>query len=184
MRRDEGDLLDRLQARLLEAWPERPGESLAELDLIGRVRRLNTLFQQAFADVYRPLDMQEGEFDILSALLRAGDPYTLSPTEIKRELTIPAATVTKRLYSLERKQLIKRERHSRDRRVLLVMLTAAGCERVHVVYPLLAGRAEEVLGGLGAQVPTANRQLRRVLLEVERRLARPDGDDQASRRAD
>jgi DNA-binding MarR family transcriptional regulator len=100
--------------------------------------------------VFLRYGLDAGEFDVLSTLLRAGQPYRLRPTELYRSLMISSGGLTDRLARLERGGLIVREPSESDARSLLVRLTEDGRrqaerafrEDMEVERALLAGLDE------------------------------------------
>jgi DNA-binding MarR family transcriptional regulator len=63
---------------------------------------------------------------VLGALLLAGSRQQLSPTQLFKGLMLSSAGITSRLDRLERRGYVKRARHPKDRRGVLVELTEAG----------------------------------------------------------
>lgn len=90
------------------------------LDAAARVTRehMNPLLAEAGLNV--------GEFDVLTPLRRAGEPYVLSPTQLYEAALISSGGMTDRLDRLERAGLIERRANPNDRRGRQVALTAAG----------------------------------------------------------
>jgi DNA-binding MarR family transcriptional regulator len=90
------------------------------LDAAGRVTRehMNPLLAQAGLNV--------GEFDVLTPLRRAGEPYVLSPTQLYEAALISSGGMTDRLDRLERAGLVERRPDPNDRRGRQIALTAEG----------------------------------------------------------
>jgi len=90
------------------------------LDAAARVTRehMNPLLAEAGLNV--------GEFDVLTPLRRAGEPYMLSPTQLYEAALISSGGMTDRLDRLERAGLVERRPDPRDRRGRQIALTAAG----------------------------------------------------------
>ena len=63
------------------------------------------------------------EFDVLSALRRAGAPYQLSPGQLIRQTLVTSGTMTNRVDRLERRGLVGRSPDPPDRRGVIVRLT-------------------------------------------------------------
>mgnify|MGYP002653418637 CR=1 FL=1 len=66
------------------------------------------------------------EFDVLSALRRAGDPYELSPGRLVQETLVTSGTMTNRIDRLAAKGWVERAPSPTDRRGVIVRLTDAG----------------------------------------------------------
>ncbi len=62
-------------ARVLAEWSrERPDLDSSPVAVIGRLHRLANALTQELTRVYREHGLAEGEFDVLAALRRAGEP--------------------------------------------------------------------------------------------------------------
>jgi DNA-binding MarR family transcriptional regulator len=76
--------------------------------------------------VYERFGLSEGEFDVLAALRRAGEPYERAPGELATHTMVTTGAMTKRLDRLERNGLVTRRRSAVDGRGRVVALTPAG----------------------------------------------------------
>ena len=66
--------------RIVEAWKrERPDLDVAPLHVLSRISRLARRLDLDRAQAFARHSLEGWEFDVLSALRRAGDPYRLSP---------------------------------------------------------------------------------------------------------
>ena len=70
--------------------------------------------------------MDEGKFDVLAALRRAGEPYERAPGELAQHTMVTTGAMTKRIDALEAAGLVTRRRSAEDGRGRVVALTAAG----------------------------------------------------------
>ena len=98
-----------------------PVETIGRLlDAAARVTRehMNPLLAEAGLNV--------GEFDVLTPLRRAGQPYVLSPTQLYEAALISSGGMTDRLDRLERAGLVERRPDPKDRRGRQIALTAEG----------------------------------------------------------
>ena len=93
---------------------------------------------------------------MLAALRRAGAPYELSPGRLLRETLVTSGTMTNRVDRLEARGLVERLPDPRDRRGVLVRLTADGRRTVDGALDGLLGREQGLLAGLD---PRRQRQL-------------------------
>lgn len=157
------DSVDRLRAD----WErEAPELDVAPIAVAGRITRIAALLAaRAEADL-AAADLSRGEFDVLCALRRAG--RALRATEVSTITAASGAAITKRADTLVRAGLVARAVPSRDRRGVLLELTAAGRVTVDRLMPEHLAREAEVLDGLSAA--DADRLaglLSRVLVRVE-----------------
>lgn len=141
-RRDEVDLL-------VTAWRhERPDLDLAPLHILSRVtrlaRRLDIARRAAFADH----DLDGWEFDVLSALRRAGSPYELSPGDLIRDTMVTSGTMTNRVDRLVARGYVSRRPDPSDRRGVIVGLTESGTRSVDSALESLLRREQALLADL------------------------------------
>src|SRR5690349_24011222 len=77
-RMSEADEVD----RIVGAWnTQRPDLDFSPLEVLSRMDRLTRLLDRARRDVFRRSDLEPWEWDVLSALRRAGAPFQLSPKQ-------------------------------------------------------------------------------------------------------
>lgn len=120
MRSDEVD-------RISAAWRnERPDLDLAPLEVFSRVTRLARHLEIARRKAFASQCLEAWEFDVLSALRRAGSPYALTPGRLIEETLVSSGTMTNRIDRLVTKGLVERRSDVADRRVVHVRLTAKG----------------------------------------------------------
>ena len=117
------DHVTRIQAE----WArERPDVDVSPQGVIGRLHRLASHLTAELCVVYRRYGLSEGEFDVLAALRRAGDPYERAPGELARFTMVTTGAMTKRLDRLEVSGLVTRRPATDDGRGRVVALTEAG----------------------------------------------------------
>jgi DNA-binding MarR family transcriptional regulator len=134
---------------LLEAWRrERPDLDLAPLAVLSRVTRLARHLDRERRAAFAEHGLEAYEFDVLSALRRAGRPYELTPGGLVRQTLVGSGTTTNRLDRLESRGLIDRRPDPEDGRVRRVRLTDRGRDRVDAAVADLLGRERRLLGGL------------------------------------
>ena len=123
-RRDEVD-------RLVAAWErERPDLDVRPMHVLSRVTRLARHLDLARRQAFAEHRLETWEFDVLSALRRAGPPYELSPGRLIRETMVTSGTMTNRVDRLVASGLVERSADPADRRGVIVRLTPAGRNRV------------------------------------------------------
>jgi DNA-binding MarR family transcriptional regulator len=118
-------------ARIQAEWArERPDLDVRPQGVIGRLHRLAGHLTEQLCVVYRRYGLAEGEFDVLAALRRAGEPFERAPGELAQFTMVTTGAMTKRLDRLERDGLVTRRRSSTDGRGRVVALTTAGRELI------------------------------------------------------
>jgi DNA-binding MarR family transcriptional regulator len=137
--------------RLVEAWGrERPDLDVAPMQVLSRVTRLSRHLDRARRQVCSEHQVELWEFDVLTALRRAGPPYELSPGRLIRETLVTSGTMTNRVDRLAQRGFVTRDPDPDDRRGVLVRLTHAGRQAVDAAMDGLLGRERDLLGGLAA----------------------------------
>ena len=155
--------------QLVEAWQrERPGLDLQPMEVLSRVSRLGHHLDRARRQAFADHDIEVWEFDVLTALRRAGTPYQLSPGRLLKETLVTSGTMTNRVDRLEARSLVRRLPDPSDRRGVLVRLTAAGRTTVDGALEGLLTREHALLAGLdAAQQKDLARLLRTLVVPFE-----------------
>jgi len=87
--------------RIVSAWRrERPDLDVTPLEVLSRVSRLARRLDLARGSAFSEHHLDGWEFDVLSALRRAGDPYELSPGQLVAETLVTSGTMTNRVDRL------------------------------------------------------------------------------------
>jgi DNA-binding MarR family transcriptional regulator len=136
--------------RLVAAWRrERPDLDVTPMEVLSRVTRLARHLDRARRQAFATHGLESWEFDVLSALRRAGEPYELSPGRLLRETLVTSGTMTNRIDRLAARGLVSRAPDPGDRRGVRVRLTDAGRARVDAALSALLINERALLTGLG-----------------------------------
>lgn len=111
-------------------------------------------------------DLSIPALSVLSIIEGADEPLT--PTTIAERAIVTTASITSLLDTLERRGLVRRQRHPDDRRKVLVEITPEGLAVVDEFLPAARGIEMAVMGGLGEQ---DRRRLLRTLTKVQQAIA-------------
>lgn len=140
--------LDRV-ARIQDEWRrERPDLDVSPQGVIGRLHRLADRLGEELRRVYSRYGLSEGEFDVLCALRRAGEPYERAPGELAAHTMVTTGAMTKRIDRLERAGLVTRRRSDDDQRGRIVALTRAGRELIDQAFTDHMRNERRLLDGL------------------------------------
>ena len=137
--------------RLIAAWRrERPDLDVDPMEVLSRVTRLARHLDLARRTAFAAHGLESWEFDVLSALRRAGRPYELSPGQLIRETMVTSGTMTNRVDRLTDKGLVDRLPDPDDRRGVLVRLTRRGQSSVDAALEDLLRRERALLKELSS----------------------------------
>lgn len=150
---------------LVDAWRgQRPDLDVAPLHVLSRVSRLARHLDIARRSAFARHDLESWEFDVLSALRRAGPPFQLTPGALLRATLVTSGTMTNRIDRLAASGYVTREPDPRDRRGVLVTLTGAGRDVVDAALEDLLKGERKLLAGLNTAQREALTGLLRTLL--------------------
>jgi len=159
-----GQLSDEVD-ELIAAWRvQRPDLDVEPLQVLSRVSRLARHLDIARRGAFASHGLESWEFDVLSALRRAGPPFQLTPGALLRATLVTSGTMTNRIDRLAAAGMVRREPDPRDRRGVLVTLSAQGREVVDAALTDLLAREQALLAGLRENQRTLLADLLRTLL--------------------
>jgi DNA-binding MarR family transcriptional regulator len=135
--------------RIVDAWRrERPDLDFAPLQVLSRVGRLSRHLDRARRGAFDRSELDSWEFDVLSALRRAGAPYQLSPKALLQQTLVSSGTMTNRIDRLVERRLVERQTDPNDGRGILVRMTPQGAARVDAAITRLVDAEAELLRSL------------------------------------
>ncbi|MEU4388195.1 MarR family transcriptional regulator [Promicromonospora sp. NPDC023805] len=155
--------------RIVAAWRHvRPDLELEPLTVFSRVSRLARHLDLARRTAFARHSLETWEFDVLSALRRAGEPFRLSPGTLVTQTLVTSGTMTNRIDRLESRGFVQRHRSPDDRRGVLVELTDEGLARVDAAMSDLLDIEAKVLTALSpAERPQLADLLRTVTAQFD-----------------
>ena len=155
--------------RIVSAWRrERPGLDVAPLEVFSRVSRLARRLDLARGTAFAEHGLDGWEFDVLSALRRAGTPYELSPGQLVTETLVTSGTMTNRVDRLAARGYVERHPDPTDRRGVIVRLTPQGMAVVDAALSDLLAHEHRLLAELtGGERDELSGLLRRLLHPFE-----------------
>jgi DNA-binding MarR family transcriptional regulator len=145
---DENHASDEVD-ELITAWRrQRPDLDVAPLQVLSRVSRLARHLDIARRSAFAAHGLESWEFDVLSALRRAGPPFQLTPGALLRATLVTSGTMTNRIDRLASAGLVYREPDPSDRRGVLVTLSERGRSVVDAALTDLLDREQALLAVL------------------------------------
>lgn len=112
--------------------------------------RLARHLDRARRTAFDASDMEPWEFDVLSALRRAGEPYELSPKTLLQQTLVSSGTMTNRVDRLAARGFVGRRTDPKDGRGILVSLTGKGRVAVDAAIADLLAAERDILSGVSA----------------------------------
>lgn len=147
--------------RIVAAWDrERPDLDPGPLHVFSRISRLSRRLDLDRRRAFIGHGLEGWEFDVLSALRRAGKPYQLTPTQLVRQTLVTSGTMTHRIARLAERGLVERSTSPTDARSVQIRLTDAGREVVDGAMAELIHGERQILASLG---PTEQERLAALL---------------------
>lgn len=135
---------------IVEQWHrERPDLDPEPMRLFGALAQAHLLTTPYMNNVLERHGLVRGTFDVLSALRRAGPPYSLTPKQLAESLLLSGAGMTNRLDRLESLNLIARLPEPNDRRSLKIQLTQKGVKLVDEIIPRFVEAQRRLVTRLG-----------------------------------
>lgn len=135
--------------RIVDAWArERPDLDVEPMQVLSRVGRLSRHLERARRDAFSSSELEPWEFDVLSALRRAGEPYQLSPKSLLQQTLVSSGTMTNRIDRLVERSLVERRTDPHDGRGILVVMTELGKQRVDAAISTLLDSERTLLRSL------------------------------------
>ncbi len=139
---------DHVDGIITEWRRERPDLDVRPIGVIGRLHRLALALTEQLSIVYREHDLSEGEFDVLAALRRAGEPFERAPGDLAQHTMVTSGAMTKRVDRLEEAGLVTRRVSQADGRGRVIALTAAGRERIDRAFEAHVANEHRLLATL------------------------------------
>lgn len=139
---------DRVDAIAAQWRAARPDLDVAPMQVIGRLHRVADHLREELIAEYRRHGLGEGEFDILAALRRAGEPFAAAPGELARHTMVTTGAVTKRVDRLVASGLVVRDADADDGRGRVIRLTPAGRRVIDAAVAAHLANEERLLTGL------------------------------------
>ncbi|MCG9059736.1 MarR family transcriptional regulator [Laribacter hongkongensis] len=131
-------------SQIVALWRRvRPDLDPSSTEVIGRIARMEYFITRRVLQDLAVHGINVGEFDVLAALRRAGEPFQLSPGQLQNMVLISSGALTNRINRLEKAMLISRSADPNDRRGVIVSLTPQGLAVIDdAVVHHLAAEAE------------------------------------------
>jgi DNA-binding MarR family transcriptional regulator len=137
-------------AGIVAQWAvERPDLDASPLLVLGRISWLANAMEHALRPPFAAEGLGNGDFDVLTALRRAGRPYALRHRDLTAAMLVTPGAVTKRVDRLVEKGYVARAAADEDGRGQLVRLTRAGVRFVDRMIEVHLANEARMLSGLG-----------------------------------
>ncbi|MGW6704926.1 MarR family winged helix-turn-helix transcriptional regulator [Streptomyces sp. NPDC054956] len=136
-------------AAIVDQWKrERPDLDTAPMLVTGRLFRLADELDQRLRPPFQAAGLGSGDFDVLAALRRSGEPYALSAGELSRTVLVTTGAISKRIDRLEARGLVGRTVAEADSRGRLITLTPEGVALTDELIAVHLDNQRHLLAGL------------------------------------
>jgi len=154
---------------IVDAWErERPEIDFAPMKVLSRVWRLSKHLDRTRRAAFVTSELESWEFDVLSALRRAGSPFQLSPKSLLEQTLVSSGTMTNRVDRMAQRGLVERRTDPNDGRGILVSMTEDGRRRVDTAITELVTAEAELLARLSkADQERIAALLRKLSLDID-----------------
>jgi len=125
--------MDPVQKKVQQWLEQMPDLNTKPMALIARLQQTTKAMNSQLCTNFEHYKLTDAGFDVLATLLRAGAPYSLSPSELLEQMDITSGTMTTRIDKLEKKDLVKRKTKKNDKRSVNVALTKRGLKLINEV---------------------------------------------------
>jgi len=140
-------------------------------DVEGAVDRISSIERyqgRTFGETLAKYGLNHGEYRLLLRLATRAADHRLSAGELAKILALSSGAMTNRLDRLEKAGLIRRVPDPRDRRGVLVELSADGKQRIDAAVTEQAAKEIDAFSALTAkELKQLNTLLRKVLVSIE-----------------
>jgi DNA-binding MarR family transcriptional regulator len=159
---------------LSTAWDrEYPDLDTSAFPPMVRLARLSLLIEGFQQEVLAPFELSSGDYGVLAALRRAGDPYQLSPSKLYSRLERSSGGMTKILKRLEEQGLVERSPDPSDGRGTVVSLTSQGLDVQDRVFNAFLSATRDLLEPFSeSRLRDTDRTLSHLLDTIEARFPR------------
>ncbi|MEU2874757.1 MarR family transcriptional regulator [Streptomyces olivoreticuli] len=147
--------------------------------VVSALSRLNRRMNVAYGRQTAELGLSNAEFEVLKALVLAGDPYRMGPGDLAKRLGLTPAAMTHRIDRMVAEGLVTRERDENNRVRVIVGITEDGRAKWLEAMRMASVFEEELLQDLtGEERGRLGEMLTRLLRRVEK--AQPDAGGRLS----
>lgn len=161
----ETDLVDEGVAKWRQA---RPDIDSSAKSVVGRLVRVEDRILQIVDRELRPFGLRYSSYAVLATLRVNGEPFEMSPKQLKRTLLLTSGGLSTLLERIERRGLIERLPDPDDRRGVIVRLTQQGRELADSAMVVHARSEHRIIESLTWQEQTQLAGLlRKLLLQLD-----------------
>lgn len=125
--------MDNVQRKITQWGKQMPDLDTQPMAIADRLQQVAKHIDDELNCTLKRYKLSDAGFEVLSTLLRAGPPYSLSPSQLLEQMLITSGTMTTRIDKLEKKGLVKRKSKKEDKRSVSVNLTKKGLKLVKEV---------------------------------------------------
>lgn len=141
-----------------------PNVSKEALETILQFSKISSLINMKREATLAEFGLTPGRFHLLMLLKRQEPVHALSPSDLAKKTGVTRGTMTQFIDAIEKDNFVKRTEDPRDRRGMLVELTAVGEAKLREVLPTHIERLEQYTRVL-------NSEERKMMIHIMRKMA-------------
>lgn len=130
---------------------ERPDLDSSNMGVVLRIQYMARVLNDQASEALSDMGLEWWEYDVLSTLRRQGEPFEMTASELAAASLLTSGAMTTRVDRLVDRGLVSRCHDDRDRRRVLVRLTATGQDLVDHATVARFESADETLALLPLQ---------------------------------
>jgi DNA-binding MarR family transcriptional regulator len=138
-------MADAIDAVIAQWKSVRPDIDLWSMQVLGRIARVARVLEKEHRKFLAEHGLEPFEFDVLTTLRRAGEPYELTASALLKAALVTSGAITNRIDRMEVKGLVERVRDQDDRRSVRIKLTPQGCDILDAIFGLHVANMERIL---------------------------------------
>ena len=143
--------MDDVENKIKQWAKQMPDLNTTPMAVTARLQQVSKQINDELNTTFDKHKLNDAGFDVLSTLLRAGPPHSLSPKQLLKQMLITSGTMTTRIDKLEKEGFVKRKIKKNDKRSVSVAITKNGLNLIEEVIVEHVKAQEKVVSVLSTK---------------------------------
>ncbi len=141
----EKDIID----HLISDWKnQRPELDPSAMEIVGRIMQLGKKLEKSAGIALKDSGIYYTDLDVLATLRRSGEPYLLTPKQLRESVLVTSGAMTALLGRLEKMELVYRSPDPKDGRIKAAVLTEKGVAIIDKAIEVRFAEASQAIHSL------------------------------------